>query len=301
MSDIAANGFDEDHAAPPVDRAEVGDPLADRLRAAGCVFAEAEAAVLRERAGDDVALLEELTARRAAGAPLEPLVGWVDFGPVRLRVGPGVFVPRQRTLQLAERAVSELRRVAPGRRPVFVEAFAGIAPVASAVRQALPEAMVVACEREAAARVFAARNLGSAGTVHGADILDGAPEGLRGRVDVIAAVPPYVPDAEVALLPREAREYEPLPALAGGVDGLRWARALIDQAPGWLAPGGRLMIELHHAQRSAAVSHARGVGLFERSGRTAPASPGTFLTDGAEDRWEHDLTMVLTLVLAPSD
>lgn len=51
------------------------DPLVERLRAAGCVFAEDEARLLRERAAGDDELLERLARRRIGGEPLEPLIG----------------------------------------------------------------------------------------------------------------------------------------------------------------------------------------------------------------------------------
>ena len=67
-------------------------PLEARLRAAGCVYAEEEAALLRDAAtGSD---LDDLVTRRVAGEPLEVLVGWADLEGVRVRTAPGVFVPR---------------------------------------------------------------------------------------------------------------------------------------------------------------------------------------------------------------
>ena len=68
-----------------------------RLRAAGCVWAEDEAALLEEEAAGSSAEVERLVARRVAGEPLEAVLGWVDFLGRRLRVGPGVFVPRHRS------------------------------------------------------------------------------------------------------------------------------------------------------------------------------------------------------------
>ena len=80
--------------------------LVSRLRAAGCVFAEEEAAVLREAAAGDPALLGTMLAARVAGEPLEHVVGWVDFAGRRWAVEPGVFVPRQRTELLVREAVA---------------------------------------------------------------------------------------------------------------------------------------------------------------------------------------------------
>ena len=72
------------------------------LRAAGCVFAEDEAALLVE-AADDAA--SSSSSRRSGwrATRSSTLIGWVDFGGLRLSVGPGVFVPRQRTLRLVAR------------------------------------------------------------------------------------------------------------------------------------------------------------------------------------------------------
>ncbi|MCD6639747.1 MAG: hypothetical protein LT071_07530, partial [Nocardioides sp.] len=81
--------------------------VVERLRAAGCVYAEDEARVLAEAAG--TADLERLVQRRVAGEPLETVVGWVQFGPLRLSVGPGTFVPRQRSLLLAALATRAAR------------------------------------------------------------------------------------------------------------------------------------------------------------------------------------------------
>lgn len=137
----------------------------DSLRAAGCVFAEEEAAILTEAAESEAAesgagpgaadeRLAALLARRAAGEPLEQIVGWVDFAGRRLRVVPGVFVPRQRTTLLAQLSVRALQETAvshtdqsprqrgPSSPPRFLEAFCGVGPVAATVAGVLPEVEV---------------------------------------------------------------------------------------------------------------------------------------------------------------
>jgi len=71
-------------------------PVVARLRAAGCVFAEDEAAALLAEATGP-ASLAALVDRRVAGEPLELVLGWAGFYGLRIAVEPGVFVPRQRT------------------------------------------------------------------------------------------------------------------------------------------------------------------------------------------------------------
>lgn len=253
--------------------------LTARLRAAGCVFAEDEAAILLERAGSDAALLEELTMRRIDGEPLETLVGWVDFGGLRLAVGPGAFVPRQRTLALAERAVRELEDLlgSGSGRPVFVEAFCGVAPVATTLAEVFGRdsnatgstPRIFACDTDPLALGYARKNLGSAGEVCLANVLDGLPEELRGRVDLIAAVPPYVPEDELELLPHEARDHEPLAALIGGTDGMRWIDALVEEAAEWLVPGGVLLVEFAERQERAVRDLSALLGFVPLSGSGA--------------------------------
>ena len=76
------------------------EALVRRLRTAGCVFAEEEAALVLEQAGDAVdpaAEVERMAAERERGLPLEQVLGWAELAGVRVAVEPGVFVPRRRT------------------------------------------------------------------------------------------------------------------------------------------------------------------------------------------------------------
>jgi release factor glutamine methyltransferase len=74
------------------------------LRAAGCVFAEDEAALLIEAAGSPADLTASVQ-RRIAGEPLEVILGWAEFAGLRIAIAPGVFVPRRRTEYLVRQAV----------------------------------------------------------------------------------------------------------------------------------------------------------------------------------------------------
>lgn len=258
----------------------------DTLRAAGCVFAEDEAAILMEaaEAGDERSLAA-LRARRVGGEPLEQIVGWVDFAGLRLRVVPGVFVPRQRTALLAELSVRALQQNPgsyPAQRPRprelsspprFLEAFCGVGPVAAAVASALPEVEVHLGDIDPRALVGALGN--AAGPAesepftirskkpvegHELDCLIGLPATLRESFDVISAVPPYVPDSAAGFLPREALDHESPGALFGGADGLGLVRRLIVESEGWLSPQGRLLIEVARDQASTVVEVARARG-----------------------------------------
>jgi release factor glutamine methyltransferase len=127
---------------------EVDSMVIARLRAAGCVFAEEEAAVLASTAASP-AELDALVARRAAGEPLEQVVGWAEFAGLRVLVDPGVFVPRRRSEFLVEVAVvlaSRPQRTAPC---VIVDLCCGTGALGLAVAVRLGRAASAASEASA--------------------------------------------------------------------------------------------------------------------------------------------------------
>lgn len=236
------------------------ESLVARLRAAGCVFAEDEAALLMEAApGADER--ESLVARRIAGEPLEHLLGWAAFRGLRIAVEPGTFVPRVRTELLADEA---LRAIAGLAHPVVVELCSGVAPVATAVAVERPDAEVHAADLDPNEVRVAARNLEGIGRVHRGDLFEALPSALTGRVDVLVANAPYVPADEIAFMPSEARDHEPLLALDGGSDGLDLHRRIAAGAPEWLAPTGVLIIETSEEQAERTADAMRAAGLEPR-------------------------------------
>lgn len=233
-------------------RDPVTDVLVARLRAAGCVYAEDEAGLLRAEAVGES--LEQLVARRVAGEPLETVLGWVDLDGVRLRVTRGCFVPRRRTLLLARAAID----IEP---TTLVELCCGVAPVAALVLRARPGTRVHASDLDPVPLALARTNLAGEGAVHHGDLFTALPSSLRHQIDVLAVNAPYVPTGEIGLMPSEARVHEPLLALDGGSDGLDLHRRVAAEAPQWLRPGGVLLIEtsLRQAPGAAAICAAAGL------------------------------------------
>lgn len=228
-----------------------------RLRTAGCVFAEDEARLLVEAASTD-AELEHLVGRRVAGLPLEPLLGWAEFLGLRVGVGPGVFVPRRRTELMALRAIEVARGL---EHPVVLDLCCGASPVGVALLHALPAVELYAADIEPAALAWARRNLGAGATVLEGDLFGPLPARLRGRLDLITANAPYVPTDEIAMMPPEAREHEPRVTLDGGVDGVDVHRRIAVEAPGWLAPGGSLIVETGARQAPITAEALERAGL----------------------------------------
>ncbi|MFL6059782.1 MAG: putative protein N(5)-glutamine methyltransferase [Marmoricola sp.] len=243
------------------------DDVVTALRAAGCVYAEEEAAHLIEAAGPG-GDLATLVQRRVDGEPLEWIVGWAWFGDSELRIGvrPGVFVPRRQTALVAEIAFDLLpRRHGPG---TIVDLCCGTGAIAFQLQDYVPSEQfylvdidpeAVACARENVEE-FHVDGFPDPIVLQG-DLFDALPDDLRGNVDMITANTPYVPTEEIRLLPAEARAHEPLHTLDGGPDGLALLRRIALGAKDWLVVGGGLVIEISDRQIEQAVAAFEDGGL----------------------------------------
>jgi release factor glutamine methyltransferase len=245
------------------------------LAAAGCVSARAEADWLLEEAVDEESL-RAMVARRVAGEPLQYVIGWAPFGPLRLVVGPGVFVPRPETEGLADRAATRLRsRPEPPEgsgeprggarvRPIAVDVCTGSGAIACFLAAEVPGARVLATELDPGALAWARRNADRYGVeLLAGDLDEPLPAALAGRVDVLCANVPYVPSGAIATLPTDVRDHEPRLALDGGPDGLDVLRRLVARAGHWLAPGGGLLCEIGEDQAETGVALLTAAGLVE--------------------------------------
>jgi release factor glutamine methyltransferase len=234
----------------------------DRLRAAGCVFAEDEADLLiaEARTAHDLAGMVDA---RVAGLPLEQILGWAEFCGLRIVVEPGIFVPRRRTEFLAEHAIAIARRVHRP-QPVVVDLCCGSGAIGAALLAALDRIDLFAVDIDPAEVRCARRNVVNSAQVFAGDLYDPLPSTLHGDIDVLIANAPYVPTEAVALMPPEARDHEARVALDGGADGLDILRRVIDDAPRWLAPGGHLLVETSESQAPALVEAFQNSGLRAR-------------------------------------
>jgi release factor glutamine methyltransferase len=234
--------------------------VAERLRAAGCVFAEDEAAlIVRTTATADE--LEAMVERRVSGLPLEQVLGWAEFCGLRLVVEPGVFVPRRRTALLVELALS---LVDGARQPVVVDLCCGTGAIGLAVHHARADVELHASDIERRAVHCARRNLDGIGRVHAGDLTEALPDELAGRVDLIVVNAPYVPSDDIAMMPPEARDHEPRVALDGGSDGVDIHRRVAEQAPRWLRTGGYLIIETSRRQAALTLEAMTGPAFDAR-------------------------------------
>jgi release factor glutamine methyltransferase len=210
--------------------------VTQELALAGCVAAAEEADALLRAANDDPGTLEAMLARRIEGEPLPWITGAIRFCDIDVAIAPGVYVPRWQTEALARRAATLMPPDG-----VAVDLCTGSGALALVLAAAAPGARVVATDLDPIAVACARRN--------GVEAFEGSldeplPASLQGSVDVLTAVPPYVPTDELRLLPRDVLRYEPRAALDGGPDGTELLVEVVRRSGRWLRPGGTVALEL---------------------------------------------------------
>ena len=192
----------------------------------------------------DAATVLALASRRAAREPLQHITGRAPFRSLNLLVGPGVFVPRPETEQVAQFAIDALRGI-PGAEPIGVDLGTGSGAIALAMATEVPHARVWAVENSADAFPWTTRNFdevaASNATLVFGDLADALPD-LDGSVDVVISNPPYIPADAIPRDP-EVRLFDPAHALYGGTDGLDVVRHVSRTALRLLRSGGTLVIE----------------------------------------------------------
>jgi release factor glutamine methyltransferase len=231
-------------------RAGVPDPEVDAELLIGHVLGEGRGrvqalVVMGSTISDpDAARVRELADRRATREPLQHITGRAPFRSLELAVGPGVFVPRPETEQVAQFAIDALRAV-PSPEPIGVDLGTGSGAIALAMATEVPHARVLAVENSPEAFIWARRNIEESGASNAravfVDLADALPD-LDGLVDVVISNPPYIP-AEAIPRDPEVRLYDPPAALYGGEDGLDVVRTISRVAQRLLHPGGTLVLE----------------------------------------------------------
>ncbi len=211
-----------------------------------------------------LAALEESIARLEAGIPLPYILGHWGFFDLDLIVTPDVLIPRPETELLVEKAIIWLQ-ASPERRAI-ADVGTGSGCIAVSIAVHVPDVHILATDLSRAALEVARRNALKYHLEHKIDFVECdilphpvAPlltgEGLEVRAfDLICANLPYIPTEKLHSLPVYGRE--PALALDGGPDGLDPFRKLFHLAPDWLAPGGRMLLEIEATRGTSILSLA---------------------------------------------
>ena len=188
---------------------------------------------------EHVKKLQNLIEKRAKRIPLQYITGSQEFMGYSFLVSPATLIPRQDTEVLVE----EVSRVAEGKRVLDLCTGTGciLLSLAKMCRLAAAAGTDISAEAIETAKENALR-LDADANFYCGDLFDAVPQGMR--FDIIVSNPPYIPSAVIESLMPEVKEHEPMSALDGDTDGLKFYREIIKNANKYLTERGRIFFEI---------------------------------------------------------
>jgi len=225
----------------------------------------------RPLAEQQLAAMRALVQRAAEDEPIEYLTGRAHFFNLEFEVTRDVLIPRPDTETLVENVLQLARNQAGFEAPRVLDLCTGSGCVAAAVAHHLKAANVLAVDISPAAVEIARRNVERLGlsdrvVVEQGDLFEPLARSVdRQPFHLVLANPPYIASARVETLDRSVKDYEPMVALDGGIDGLVVFRRILDGAPQRLVPGGRVFLEIAYDQGELALQVAAEHPAFEEA------------------------------------
>ncbi|HEX5131407.1 MAG TPA: peptide chain release factor N(5)-glutamine methyltransferase [Candidatus Krumholzibacteria bacterium] len=205
--------------------------------------------------------------RRAQREPLQYILGNTEFMSLPFRARAGVFVPRPDTEVLVEHAEKKLRALPLHDPALVLDLCCGSGVIGVSIAKRVPNAGVTAVDASEAAVELTADNAALNEVSDRVRLVhDDAIDYLDGTTDRFAAIlcnPPYIASGDLAGLPREVRDHEPMLALDGGPDGLNFYRRAIPRMMRCLLPRAFVMVEIGDTQGAAVAELFRGAGFTD--------------------------------------
>lgn len=222
-----------------------------------------------------VSVMNSMIERRMRREPLQYILGYAEFSGLKLRVGPGVLIPRPETELLVEEAIANISERALRTNSVrILDLCTGSGCIALALAKAFPEASVYGIDSSETAMRYAAENARLNGISNVIFLRGSLFEPLKETMlarpsetsfDLIISNPPYVKTSELSQLQPEIRDWEPVEALDGGEDGLAFFRRIIPEAKHFVKENGVLMFEIGAGQGDAVADIAKKAGFAHTS------------------------------------
>ena len=194
-----------------------------------------------------------LVKRRIRKEPVAYIIGRKDFWTISLSVTPDVLIPRPETEIVVEAAL-DLMPVSMGKPPRILDMGTGSGAIVISLAHSFPGPLYFASDLSYPALQVAAGNavlndVADRVSFFASRWFDAVSASCP--FDMIVSNPPYIPSNRIPLLAPEITDYEPLLALDGDGDGLRDIAVLVSEGPGFLAPGGIMILEIGHDQKPA--------------------------------------------------
>jgi release factor glutamine methyltransferase len=213
---------------------------------------------------EELKTFKSFIQRRITHEPVAYITGKKEFWSLELTVTPDVLVPRPETECLVEAVLDVMVDREAGNN--ILDMGTGSGAIVCALASERPRNRYYAVDRSESALLVARRNATRYGLERAIAFSRGnwfeGVEGMQRQFDIIVSNPPYIPQHQIKKLPPEIARYEPLCAIDGGADGLDAFRSILHAAPDYLAPDGKIFLEIGFDQRPAVSAIIEEVGCY---------------------------------------
>ena len=213
-----------------------------------------------EQVQEQIRTYRSMITKRASRIPLQQILGSQEFMGLEFYVNEHVLIPRQDTETLVELVLQEQQ----GREKKLLDLCTGSGCIAISLAVKGGYESVTATDLSEEALKVAERNAKAHQKeiiFRQGDLFTALPQSEAGTFDIITSNPPYIPTAVIATLEPEVREHEPMMALDGTEDGLKFYRQIAKKAGTWLKPGGVIYLEIGYDQGEAVSGLLREAGF----------------------------------------
>ena len=222
---------------------------------------------------DLISKIDEFLKRRSKREPLQYILGYTEFSGLKIKVGPGVLIPRPETELLLEEAIrtiagkgKDLSVITQHLSLSILDLCTGSGCLALALARGFPDAQVFGTDISEVAIEYAKENA-ELNSIKNITFIRGSLFDPVEKLtfDLIISNPPYIRKDDIKSLQPEVKDWEPVESLNGGEDGLDYYRAIIPEARNYLKKGGCLVFELGIGQADAVKKMAEDTGLIDIS------------------------------------
>ncbi len=218
-----------------------------------------------ERPLDEAELsgIREGIKRRANREPLQHILGYVEFGGLKLRTDKRALIPRPETEYLLDLLLTQYLNAAP---ESILDLGTGTGALGLSLAKEFADAKVTLVDISNDALCLARKNAEENELGDRIEFLESSWfDQVNGSYQLIVSNPPYLTDDEMKSAEPEVVRYEPELALHGGSDGLRDLELILKEARKHLVEGGVLALETGIAQHEAlkALAEELGYSLVE--------------------------------------
>lgn len=207
---------------------------------------------------EEIDTIHHLIEQRVAGKPVAKIIGKKEFYGRDFKTTMDTLDPRPDSETLIETVLKK----SDYDKPIVLDLGTGTGCLVLTLLAEMPTARAIAVDQSLAALNVAKENAWTIGVEDRVVFIQSDWfDQVLGQFDIIISNPPYIPQGDIDGLAKDVREYDPMSALVGGVDGLDPYRVIIPQSKTFLKPGGLIVFEVGQGQSDDVATLLENAGF----------------------------------------